>query len=128
MMSNGISRDMAFVASNKVLIGLCKPIHLAVTLPHNIKHVTLVFPFRLYARVVQHSRLGLPSAQTQSKNHSMRDCKGMNTPCVPFCGWELDFWEIKPRTVLVECPISPTFLKLVIDSWCLAYRLWQPLK
>ena len=95
MMSNGISRDMAFVASNKVLIGLCKPIHLAVTLPHNIKHVTLVFPFRLYARVVQHSRLGLPSAQTQSKNHSMRDCKGMNTPCVPFCGWELLFlvWQ-----------------------------------
>ena len=18
----------------------------------------------------------------------------MNTPCLPFCGWELDFWEI----------------------------------
>ena len=50
----------------------------------------------------------------------MRGWKGMNTPYLPFCGWELDFWEIKPRTVLVECPFSPTFQKLVINSWCWA--------
>ena len=23
--------------------------------------------------------------------------KGMNNPCLPFCGWELDFWQGKPR-------------------------------
>ena len=58
------------------------------------------------------------TAQTQSKHHSMRGWKGMNTPCLTFCGWELDFWKVKPRTVLVECPLSPTFQKLVIISWC----------
>jgi len=26
----------------------------------------------------------------------MRGWKGMYTPCLPFCGWELDFWEGKP--------------------------------
>ena len=56
------------------------------------------------------------TAQTQSKHHSMRGWKGMNTPCVPFCGWEMDFWEIKPRTVLLECPLSPMF-KLVVYWW-----------
>ena len=35
----------------------------------------------------------------------------MNTPCLPFCGWELDFCEVKPRTVLVEFPLSPTLQK-----------------
>ena len=35
------------------------------------------------------------TAQTQSKHHSMRGWKGMNTPCLPFCGWELLFlvWQ-----------------------------------
>ena len=32
---------------------------------------------------------------SNSKHHSMRGCKGMNTPCLPFCGWELLFlvWQ-----------------------------------
>ena len=35
------------------------------------------------------------TAQTQLKHHSMRGCKGINTPCLPFCGWELLFlvWQ-----------------------------------
>ena len=52
------------------------------------------------------------TAQTQSKHHSMRVWKGMNTPCLPFCALKL--------AMLVECPISPTFQKLVINSWCYA--------
>ena len=58
------------------------------------------------------------TAQTKSNHHSMRDWKGMNSPYLPFCGWESDFWEVKPRIVLVECPFFPTFQKLVINSWC----------
>ena len=53
------------------------------------------------------------TAQTQSKHHSMRDWKGMNSPYLQFCGWELDFWEVKPRTVLVECPFSHEILRLL---------------
>ena len=47
----------------------------------------------------------------------------MNTPCLPFCGWELDVWEVKPRTELVECPLSPTFQKLVTNSFCWATKM-----
>ena len=40
---------------------------------------------------VFHSCLTFPTgtAQTQSKHHSMMGWKGMNTPYLPFCGWEL---------------------------------------
>ena len=42
------------------------------------------------------------SAQTHSKHHSMRGCKGMNTPCFTFCGWELLFlmtiYDVKAKT------------------------------
>ena len=37
----------------------------------------------------------IETAKTQSKHHSLRGCKGMNTPCLPFCGWELLFLEWK---------------------------------
>ena len=43
----------------------------------NIKQSCLTFP--------------TGSAQMHSKHYFMRGCKGINTPCLPFCGWKLLF-------------------------------------
>ena len=48
-----------------------------------------------YISILQrHSWLRVPR---HPKHHSMRGWKGMTTPCLPSCGWELDFWQGKPR-------------------------------
>ena len=36
----------------------------------------------------------------------------------PILLWEFDFWEGKLRALILECPLSPTFQKLVMNSWC----------
>ena len=47
------------------------------------------------------------SAQTQSKHHSMRGCKGMTTPCLHSVAgkWELLFLVLQAFGCLIGMPI-----------------------